>query len=432
MFIEHFRTKTRSVEKQSFQYLHGKFLQKGRGDMVSYARNVPDCNSQSLQHFITHSPWDEKPVIRQIQTEVVDMIGDEVNGSLHVDESGFLKDGKHSVGVQRQYCGRFGKVDNCQVGVFLGYVNENRRILMDERLFLPATWIDDKKRREKCGVPDHITFKTKVELAWDMILDAKKNEIPFGWIGMDCLYGRASELRKQIDDEGMTYIADIPLNTRVWRERPKTAIPKKGRRGRKPTIERVVDGEPAPIEVATLAKDLDPSSFERVYLRDTERKELWSSMACLRVYPVHDTLPGKECWLIIRKDPGTKTKYQLSNAPPTTTIERLGQMSCSRYWIERAFEDAKGEVGMADYQVRSWRSWHHHMALTFLAMLYILDLSLDWGDRAPLLTVQDTKDILVEILPRNQLTEDEVLEYIKEKHRARASARRSHHRRNKS
>ena len=294
-FNRHFRTKTRSVEKQAKQYLHGKFLENGRGNMTTYAAKVPECNNQSLQHFISNSPWDDRPVIAQIQSEVSKLIGDKDNGSIHIDESAFLKDGKHSVGVQRQYCGRLGKVDNCQVGVFLGYVNGRYRTLIDERLYLPQEWADDPKRRAKCGIPDEIDFKTKAELGLEMILEAKDREVPFGWIGMDCFYGRDSELRDKIDDEEMIYIADIPCDTRVWLERPKTAIPKKkGRRGRNPTIERVVEGEPDPIEVRTLTAQLDPSLFQRIFLRDTERKELWTSMACLRVFPVHDRLPGKE------------------------------------------------------------------------------------------------------------------------------------------
>jgi SRSO17 transposase len=135
-----FQTKTRNLKEQALQYLHGKFLERGRGNMTSYAKFVPETNNQRLQNFISDSPWDEKPVIEQIQTDVIKLIGDRNCGAIHIDESGFKKDGKDSVGVRRQYCGRLGKIENCRVGVYLGYTNGNRRTLIDERLYLPGDW----------------------------------------------------------------------------------------------------------------------------------------------------------------------------------------------------------------------------------------------------------------------------------------------------
>ena len=194
----HFLTKTRNMVQQSFQYIQGKLLGKGRGNMCSYAKDVPNCNNQSLQHFVSNSPWDHKPVIDHIQRDVIDAIGDKNKGSIQVDECCFPKQGKESVGAARQYCGRLGKTANCQVGVFLGYTKDSYRTLIDERLFLPKEWIKDKKRRRKCGVPWYVRFKKKTELAWEMILHAKKNKVPFAWIGMDCFYGRDSWLRNKI------------------------------------------------------------------------------------------------------------------------------------------------------------------------------------------------------------------------------------------
>ena len=424
-------TKTRNLEQQSLQYLQGILLEKGHGNMTNYAKQVPDTNNQVLQNFISDSPWDEKPVIDKLQEELMQLIGDKNNGSLHIDESGFKKSGNNSVGVKRQYCGRLGKVDNCQVGVFLGYANGKHRTLIDERLYLPEDWAYDPARRNKCGVPEDIIFKTKAELGLEMILDARDKGVPFAWIGMDCFYGEQPWLRDKIDNAGMIYIADIPCDTRVWLKLPKTEIPKKkGKRGRNPTHERIAVGEPDPVEVQKLANQLPPSEYHHVFLRDTERKELWSQMACLRVYSVQDDFPGKETWLIIRKDDGeNKVKYQFSNAPFNTSIERFGQMSCSRYWIERALQDAKSNTKMADYQVRGWTGWHHHMVMVLLAMLFILELQLEWGKRAPMVSVMDVKEILEVILPKNEITTEEILAVIRQKHKERLSARKSHHRR---
>ena len=428
----HFVSKTRNVVKQSFQYIQGKLLEKGNGNMCRYANTIPDCNNQSLQHFVSDSPWDHEPVLDHIQRDVAQYIGDRKNGALHVDECGFPKQGKDSVGVQPQYCGRLGKVANCQVGVFLGYNNGPYRTLIDERLYLPKEWALDQMRRKKCDVPNSVVFKTKVEFAWEMILHAKKNHVPFGWIGIDCFYGRDSILRDRIDSGGMIYIADIPCDTLVWLECPETRIPerKEGVRGRNPTRMKVL-GE-SPLHVRDLQNQLPSDQWNHVFIRDTERKELWSTMATVRVFPVVDNLPGGECWLIIRKDDGeNKVKYQLSNAPFDTSHQQFAQMSGSRYWIERTFEDGKGIAGLADYQVRSWAGWHHHMTMTLLAMLYILMLTMDLGEKADFLTVQDVKEILEVIMPKEKVTKRELLHLILKKHKARESARRSHHRRNK-
>ena len=431
-YTEKFRTKTQNLKDQALQYLKGKFLEKGRGNMTSYAKVVPETNNQRLQNFISDSPWDEKPVIEQIQLDVTNLIGDKTNGSIHIDESGIKKDGKDSVGVKRQYLGRLGKIDNCQMGVFLGYANGNRRTLIDERLYLPEDWANDPIRRKKCGVPDDIVFKTKAQLGLEMLLEAQEREVPFAWVGMDCFYGEQPWLLDEIASKGMVYIADTPCDTQVWLEKPRTEIPeKKGIVGRNPKRQKIISGEPQPNKVQKLAKQLDPSRYARVFLRETERKELWSKLACLRVFPVRDKLPGVETWLIIRKDEGeTITKYQLSNAPADTSIERLGQMSCSRFWIERALEDGKGEAGLADYQVRGWTGWHHHMVMTLLAMLFILQMVVKWGEKAEMISVQDIKEVLEVILPRNEITEEEILAIILQKQRARLSARKSHHRRN--
>jgi len=431
-YTEKFRTKTQNLKDQALQYLKGKFLEKGRGNMTSYAKVVPETNNQRLQNFISDSPWDEKPVIEQIQLDVTNLIGDKTNGSIHIDESGIKKDGKDSVGVKRQYLGRLGKIDNCQMGVFLGYANGNRRTLIDERLYLPEDWANDPIRRKKCGVPDDIVFKTKAQLGLEMLLEARERGVLFAWVGMDCFYGEQPWLLDDIASRGMVYIADTPCDTQVWLEKPRIEIPeKKGIVGRNPKREKIISGEPQPIKVQELAKQLDPSRYVRVFLRETERKELWSMLACLRIFPVRDKLPGVETWLIIRKDEGENTtKYQLSNAPADTSIERLGQMSCSRFWIERALEDGKGEAGLADYQVRGWTGWHHHMVMTLLAMLFILEMVVKWGKKAEMISVQDIKYVLEVILPKKKVTEKEILAIIEGKHQARLSARKSHHRKN--
>ena len=429
-YDDHFFLRTRFVGNRSRQYLKGIFLGQSRGNLCEYAKLVPECDNQSLHHFITNSSWDERAVINHIQRDVSDLISDPVVGSIHIDESGFPKQGKHSVGVKRQYCGRLGKVENCQAGVFLGYVKGSHRTLIDGLLYLPRNWASDKHRRLEAGIPDEVTFKSKAEIGLEMILNARQNGVPFGWIGMDCFYGEQPWLRNRLDSEGLIFISDIPCDTRVWLRLPRTGIPeKKGSRGRRPVREKVLEGEPKPLEVSKIKDQLDPQQWNRVFVRDAERGELWVNIACLRVYPVEDGLPGKELWLIIRKNDQGKIKYQLSNASQCTDIQQLALMSCSRYWIERALEDAKGIADLSDYEVRSWRGWHHHVAMSLLAMMVLLTINIELGRNTDLMTLQDVKEILEVIMPKRKISQEELLELIKAKHKARYFARKSHHQR---
>ena len=430
-FNDAFIARTRDNSSSARKYLQGLLLNRDRGNCSRFAKKVRKSSNQSLQHFITHSPWNERVIIDKIQKKVGKMIGDPVEGSLHIDETGFPKQGDCSVGVQKQYCGRLGKVENCQVGVVLGYAHKNQRILIDGQLYLPEEWAKSNELRNKCEVPKDVRFRTKAHIGLDMILNARQNGVPFGWIGMDCFYGEQPWLREKLDSEGLIFIADIPRDTRVWQSQPKTGTPERnGKRGRHPIREKVLDGEPEPIEVQKIKERIDPKQWRQVPVRNTERKELKMDIACLRVFPVENRLPGKELWLVIRKEVGQDTvKYQLTNAAPDTDILRLAKMSCSRYWVERAIEDAKGVGSLEDYEARFWRSWHHHIAMSLLAMLAVLMIQLELKVKADMLTLQDVKDILEVIMPKREIDEREILKIIKAKHKARLSANESHHRR---
>jgi SRSO17 transposase len=426
-FAQYFATKTRTVAHRAKQYMQGQLQYQRWGNMVQFEKVVPDSDHQSLQHFASNSPWEDEPILDDVGKTVSGRIGDAEHGSIHIDESGLPKQGNDSVGVARQYCGRLGKVANCQMGVFLGYTANGHRMLLDKRLYLPAKWASDKKRREKCGVPEGIEFQTKAQLGLELIRKAQERDISFAWIGMDSYYGQQEWLLTELETQDLLYIADIPCDTRVWLELPRTRIPaRKGNRGRKPTK---LKADSQPTRVDQIASALEQSQWTRMYIRDTERGQLWSWLVFLRVYPVRDQLPGSETWLILRKDEGEKKlKYQFCNAPSDTPLERLADMSHSRYWMERAIQDAKGEAGLADYELRGWRGWHHHMTMTILAMLFLLELQLDWKPKAPNLTIQDVREILEVILPKRELTSEEILKIIQQKHKAKLSARCSKHR----
>jgi SRSO17 transposase len=327
-----FHTKTHTVSQHAGQYIQGQLVCLERGTMTNLTKVVPNSHAQAFQHFLSDSPWADDAVIEPLQHEVTHLIGDAHDGAIHLDESGFPTHGKASVGVTRQDCGRLGKVDTCQMGVFLGYPHGTYRTLIDRRLYVPEEWVEDPERRQKAGGPDDITFQTNAQLGLAMLKDALRRGLPFGWVGMDGHDGQQPWLLRELDTLSVVYIADIPCDTRVWLERPPTAIPARhGSRGRLPSTERGCPEAPEPCEVQTMAAHLPPEAWHRVWLRESERKELWGRVAVLRVVPVWDDLPGPEQWVVIRQNDGEQTlTYHLSHALPTTSVARLGQMSVSR------------------------------------------------------------------------------------------------------
>lgn len=428
-YISFFQTQTRSVAQPAADYLQGQLFTKQDQNLTQYYREVPDSNYEAMQHFISDSPWDSEGLLKQLRVDVCQLLEDPIDGALVLDESGIPKQGKMSVGVQRQYCGRLGKVDNCQVGVYLAYANGQNTSLVDYRLYLPESWISDNERRTKCGVPREITFQTKAELGLEMIRAFKAEGHQFGWVSMDSHYGEQPWLLKQLTDEDIYYMADIPCDTRIFADKPKTEVPqRKGNRGRHPSKVRLVSGSRQPIEVRTFAQNMDEEDWTRLRVRETERGWLVADFAAVRVWHSVDNLPFQEVWLIMRRDIGGNApiRYSFSNAQMHTPLLRLAQMQCRRYWVERTLEDAKGEAGLDQYQLRGWKGWHHHMAMTLLAMLFLLQLTLHFGSKAPLLTIQDTREIMETFLARKSYSHKEFIALLEQKHRARLSARNSH------
>jgi SRSO17 transposase len=418
-----FKTKTRSVAKPSKDYLHGQLFTLQKQNMTQYVKEVPESDYESMQHFISNSPWDEDGALKQLQHDVCDLLGSPTSGAIILDESGISKQGNMSVGVQRQYNGRLGKVDNCQVGVFLAYANETNVTLIDRCLYLPKSWTKDPCRRKKCGIPEETTFKTKAELGLEMILKFKEQGHPFGWVGFDAHYGEQpwflKSLNEGVNGDSITYMADIPCTTRIFLERPRTEIPdRKGSRGRHPTKEKLVDGEMPPIEVREHARMLQKSDWSRLEVRDTERGSLIADFYAVPVYHAVDNLPFQKVWLIIRREVASKEiKFSFSNSSFDTSLERLASMQSRRYWVERALQNAKGEAGLAQYQVRGWVGWHHHMTMTLLAMLFLLELVFNLREDAPLLTIQDVREILERFLPRKDYSPAEFKKLLEKKHK---------------
>lgn len=403
-----------------------------RKNMDRMAEVVPESNSRNLQQFITHSKWDAHGVIDDVACEVDKFLGNEKEAGLLIDESSFAKQGKKSVGVARQWLGRLGKVDNGQVAVFGVLANGRFAVPVDVKLYLPKKWTDDPERCDEAGIPEEEqVFRTKEQLAIEIVAHARKNNLRFGWTGADAGYGKGPGFCLELDRMGEHFVVDLHSDFTVYLEEPKPYIPEKtSRRGRKPTSYRT---DATNFEVKKVVEDFGLSNQPILKLRETTRGPLKVRALRLPIYVWNGNSDRAHRFsLLATQTIGEKpeTKISLSNAPETMGLKTLAWMQLQRYWVERAFEDAKSECGMADYQVRKWSAWHHHMALVMMAMLFMLDERIQHEDTYPLLSCSDIEELLARFLPRRDVTEEEVIRQLEHRHRKRRSAIESHSRSN--
>jgi len=372
----------------SAQYLRGLLLELPRKSIepMVLALVGADRNAvRGMQQFLSAGPWDDAAILRRHWQEVERDLGDD-DGVLTLDGSDFPKQGKASVGVKRQYCGEVGKRANCQAGVFLGYASRHGYALLDRRLYLPEEWVEAPAyaaRREECGVPQDAVFATKPQLGLALIRAVRQAEaLRSRWVACDEGFGRDTALLDGIAGVGLWYYAEVPHDTRVWVARPATAVPPWSGRGRTPTRDQLAADAPAAEEVAQLAAALPATAWARQLIKEGSNGPIAADFALRRVTAVRDGRPGPDVWLVLRRNPETdELKTYLSNAPaetPRTTLVRLRGM---RWPIERCFEEGQQHLGLGDYEVRSWRGWHHHTTLVILAHFFLVRLQRRWGGK---------------------------------------------------
>jgi SRSO17 transposase len=323
------------------------------------------------QVFLGQSPWADEPLRQELACWVDEAIGSD-QGTLIVDESGFPKCGNHSVGVARQYCGATGKIDNCQMGVFLTYASAAGHTLLDERLYLTEEWATDWQRRKQAGVPQRVVFRTKPELALELIRTVGP-KVRHGWVTFDEGYGKDPGFLGGLEELDERYIGEVPKSLRGWLRRPKVEEPKPGRSGRPRRKPRVRAGQPTPQTVAEIAAALPASAWKRLRFREGTKGAQMAHFAAVRFVAERDDLPGPELWLVIERscDQSSYVKYYVSNAAPDCPLLALAQAGHNRWPTEDCFLRGKQEVGLDDYEVRSWRGWHHHMTLVMLALWFL-------------------------------------------------------------
>jgi SRSO17 transposase len=360
-------------------------------------------NVRSLQHFIGQSPWSREGLLQRHQARVVESLGED-DGVILVDESGMVKQGQHSVGVARQWCGSVGKVANSQVGVYLGYASRKGHSFLDARLYIPEEWFEETHRvpRQMCGVPKELSYQTKPEIALALLEHAlERGALPFQWVAADELYGDSPAFRDGIAAFDKWYFVEVRCTTRIWLERPDVGVPTWKGRGRRPTRIRLRNPQQIPTQVNKLTQQLPAAAWVRARIKEGTKGPLVCDFACLRVIEVRDGLPGQELWLIIRRnlDDPTEIKYYLSNAPADIDPAELVRMSGMRWPVEIIFRAGKVEVGFDHYELRSWIGWHHHMLFVFLAHHFLVRMRIFFKARAPALTVYQVRLLLLSILP---------------------------------
>jgi SRSO17 transposase len=422
-FEVHFRRWTRSVGGQARQYLQG-LMQAQRKNLERMEEVVPDCNYQSLHHFVSESEWDARAVLDQVAVEADRHLGGTADSCLLLDESSFAKKGKKSVGVTRQWSGRLGKVDNCQVAVFAALARGPLSTLIDTRLYLPQEWVEDRKRCRAAGVPDsEVVLKSKADLAIEMVLQARRNGVRFGWVGTDGGYGKDPAFLRRLADHGEVFVSEVHRDQQMYLEDPAPCLPERlSARGRKPTR---LEAQSASQRVDAWVQAQPCEAWQKVAVRPGTQGELRVEALHHRVWLWDGRESKARCWhLVATREIGSaeKVKYALSNAPAETSLERLVQMQRQRFWIERSFEDGKSESGLADYQVRGWQAWHHHMALVMMALLFMLEEKLSSRESHPLLSCSDIESLLAHFLPRRDVSVEEVIHQMEVRHEARRRA----------
>jgi SRSO17 transposase len=371
----------RSEQRQhGHTYLGGLLsnLERKNAESIAY---YFDQDRKNLQNFLGYSGWDHEPLLAVLASQVAQRLG-EPDAVLVFDPSGFAKKGTESVGVARQWLGRLGKVDNGQVGIYLGYVSRTEHALVDVRLYLPKEWARDRQRCRDAGVPkDQIRYRTRHELALEM-LSARGGLLPHGWVAGDDEMGRSSRFRRSLRDRDERYLLAVPSNTTI---RDLEAAPPPYRGHGRPPVRPFV-------QVRAWAARLGASAWAVVEVRPGAKGPLVVEAVSRRVLARTERRGvGPEEVLVVlraRQDDGSwKYDYYLSNGQAQTPVAEFARVAKAEHEIEDCLQRAKSEAGLAHYEVRSWSGWYHHQTLSLIATWFLVVESLRGKALAPAITV---------------------------------------------
>ena len=337
------------VGARAYRYLTGLLGEARRKNSWQMAEAIGEARPRGVQHLLNDARWDADAVRDDLREYVVEHLGDEESGVLIVDETGFLKKGNKSVGVARQYTGTAGKRENSQVGVFLCYASEEGAAFVDRALYLPREWAEDPARRAEAGVPEEVGFRTKGELAKEMLHRAFEAGVPARWIVADTVYGTARGLRGWLEERGRWYVLAVPATQGVYHE---------GRQR----------------QARTVARQLLKEAWFQASAGKGSKGERLYDWACVALPDPQSTQAGR--WLLLRRsiDDPEEHAYYLAYGPAETLVHELIRIAGRRWSIEDGFEAAKGEVGLDEYEVRKWNGWQRHVTLCLLAHAFLVVL----------------------------------------------------------
>ncbi len=397
------------------------------------------------------TPWSGRGVYEQIQEEIKDKPELHAGSVLILDEYADEKAGEGSAGAYRQYNGRMGKVDQCQVAVALGYANWKLEpwplwVMVDAEIFLPEAWFGAEyaELRQKVRLPpDRTSFESKLELGLKMIRRAKAAGLPFDAVLSDSLYGHSSQFRQELREEQLLYLVDIPNHLRVYLAQPTVGVPepRPGKKGRKPEQPQVLNGVRS-YNVKQVGQ-LGDTVWQRLRIRTNERGVLEDRFAARQVWiwdaKQPEIAPHQE-WLAMRIESNGDHTYALSNAPQNTSLQFLAELMCGRYFVERVIQDSKDEFGADEFQAQKYLAWEHHTALTACALWFIATTKLDWAkdcqrdpelaqqlelEALPALSTANVREMLRAVLPLPQLSPEEaqaqVVKHLVNRSRSTAS-----------
>ena len=337
--------------RRALAYLRGLLSPVDRKNGWQVAESAGEATPDGMQRLLASAEWDADRVRDDLRAYVVEHLGDP-EAVLVLDETGFLKKGNKSVGVQRQYSGTAGRIENCQIGVFLGYASRHGFAFLDREVYLPRAWANDRARRAEAGVPDTVTFQTKGQLARRMLERADAAGIPYTWVTGDENYGSDGALRGWLEEGHRPYVLAVRANEYLW----------------------VWDDEAAPQQrtVAAIAADLPEQAWVRLSAGDGAKGPRLYEWALVPRRP--GSTAAWQVWLLVRRslnDP-TEVAYYFVYGPSGTPLETIVRVAGRRWTIEEGFEQAKGEVGLDHYEVRRWAGWYRHITLALLAHAYLV------------------------------------------------------------
>ncbi len=406
------------------EYIAGLLhCEKGHENMERMTEKVEDSDYKRYIHFLSSSNWSATEVNNTTLKQTDKLLREQKKKSgfptgLVVDETSHLKKGSKSVAVARQYAGVAGKVDNCQVAVHTTLANGKFCTLVGTELFIPQEWTKDKERCDTAGIPrEEQKFETKPELALKLIKRAVEAGTYFDFIAGDGLYGHNAELTRALDDLNLFYVLDVHKDETVFLSEPTFSIPeRKGNKGRIPTN---IQPDIQPVQLQNYIKTLTDKDYTTENVRQTAKGWKVSKVHTVTVWhwDGKEEKARKRTLVITISE---KTKFSLSNGDKEEyTNKEWAYFQCSRYWVERCFDDCKNELGMSGYQVTGWLAWQHHMALVLMASFYILNIKIEQQEEIPLLSVRDARLLVIAITFCSQKEVDLCMKHIRNRHRKR-------------